>query len=423
MIASERRSILLAALIAASALVVPGAAAASQVLGDVITVSALDNQQSSPAVAYNPLHDEYLVVWENEWPGGSHDIYAQRVAGDGTLLSWFAVAAVGNDRVQPDVAYDPTHDRYLVVWSYDYFGDGSDFDVYGRFIPWSGPDAGLTEFSICPWTSSESRPRIALGEGAGEFMVVWMSTGPPSTIGGRRVLADGSGFASNPWEIEPFAFNRTSPDLTYNPWSNEYLVVWDVEANGELDVHGVLMTWDGTPLANFYPAVFFGIDESRPAITVCGPGADYVVAYEVRNGAQANVQAIRFTASSAVVIQDTSANEIEPDVACIGELGQWMVTWQQQYSSLSGPYGVGARTVDGADAMGAVWPLMAPTAGITAEFTRPTVAVGGLGYLVAWEHDRAGTSYQDIHAMFVRPNLFADDFESASTAAWPHVVP
>jgi hypothetical protein len=393
------------------------------VLGEDITVSALDNQQYSPAVAYNPLHDEYLVGWENVWPGGTHDIYAQRLAGDGTLLSWFAVAAVGPNRMQPDVAYDPTHDRYLVVWNYDYFGDGSDFDVYGRFIPWYGPDAGLTEFPVCSWTSSEWHPRVAFGEAVGEFLVVWMSTGPPSTIGGRRVLADGGGFASLSWEIAPTANDRDFPDLTYNPWSNEYLVVWDAWVSGDFDVHGELMTWDGTPLISYLIAIRLGIDESRPAIAACGAGGDYVAAYEVSTGTESDIEAIRFGASSVVVIQDTVANEVEPDVVCIGQLGQWLVTWQQQYSSLTGPHGVRARSVDGDNAMGEPWTLVAPTVGVTAEFTRPTVAVGGLSYLVAWEHDRAGTAYQDIHAMFVRPNLFADGFESGSTVVWSQAVP
>jgi len=42
------------------------------------------------------------------------------------------------------VAYDPTNDRYLVVYIYDVNGDGSDYDLRGRLIPWNGPDRGAT---------------------------------------------------------------------------------------------------------------------------------------------------------------------------------------------------------------------------------------------------------------------------------------
>jgi hypothetical protein len=53
-------------------------------LGAEITISALDNEQHLPAVAYNPIHDEYLVVWQNRW-GANQDIYAQRLNGRGEL--------------------------------------------------------------------------------------------------------------------------------------------------------------------------------------------------------------------------------------------------------------------------------------------------------------------------------------------------
>ncbi|MEZ4556352.1 MAG: hypothetical protein R2854_07880, partial [Caldilineaceae bacterium] len=84
-------------------------------LGGEIVVSALDNDQLWPAVAYNPQHREYLVVWQNNW-SGNRDIYAQRVDAQGDLLSWFAVTTGTHDRAQPAVAYDPVNQRYLVTW-------------------------------------------------------------------------------------------------------------------------------------------------------------------------------------------------------------------------------------------------------------------------------------------------------------------
>jgi hypothetical protein len=108
---------------------------AASYLGNEIVVSERSSDEYSPDIAYNSNHNEYLVVWENIWPGGHHDVYAQRVSGDGRLLSWFAVASSSNRQMNPSAAYDPVHDRYLVVWSYDYYGDDSDWDVNGRFIP------------------------------------------------------------------------------------------------------------------------------------------------------------------------------------------------------------------------------------------------------------------------------------------------
>ena len=54
-----------------------------------------------PAVAYNYVHKEYLVVWQNEWPGGSRDIYARRVSESGQILSWFSTSTGANNRLRP----------------------------------------------------------------------------------------------------------------------------------------------------------------------------------------------------------------------------------------------------------------------------------------------------------------------------------
>ncbi|MFQ6000499.1 MAG: hypothetical protein ACE5LG_02390, partial [Anaerolineae bacterium] len=69
---------------------------------NIWTGDAIDNL--NPAVAYNSLHDEYLVVWEND-RGATRDIYARRVGSDGTVKSWFSVVSNANKwNWLPDVA-------------------------------------------------------------------------------------------------------------------------------------------------------------------------------------------------------------------------------------------------------------------------------------------------------------------------------
>ncbi len=176
-----------------------GSAGGVAAIGAEIAISERASNEYSPAIAYNPDHDEYLVVWENLWPGGSHDVYAQRISASGGLLRWFSVASSPNDQMEPSVAYDPDLDRYLVTWTYDYWGDGSDWDVVGRFIPWSGPSADLNDFSICSWTSGQADSAVVYAAATREFLVAWKnnsSAGVPSYISARRVFADGSGFPS-----------------------------------------------------------------------------------------------------------------------------------------------------------------------------------------------------------------------------------
>ena len=100
---SVKKGFLIALAVSAFILLVGGGRASAQIseliaatgtngsfLGREIVISALDNRQILPAVAYNSQHDEYLVVWNNYW-AGSADIYAQRLTGQGELKSWFAV--------------------------------------------------------------------------------------------------------------------------------------------------------------------------------------------------------------------------------------------------------------------------------------------------------------------------------------------
>lgn len=397
----------------------PVSAAASSTagphLGGEIVISALDNIQWAPAVAYNWKHDEYLVVWDNQWGGGGRDIYAQRITGQGELKSSFAVTAGPNNRMDPSVAYDPVNDRYLVVWIYDYWGDGSDWDVYGRFIPWNGPDASLKEFTMCNWTSSQWHPEVAYGRAQEEFLVVWMNAPGgviPTYISGRRVFADGSGFPpGDGFTISSGSENRDFPDVAYNLARNEYLVTWDVLKSGTgLDIYAVRLRGDGVALGGGE----FGIaewpdDEERPALAACNIADQYLVAWESLVGSDYDLYA-RFVKGDGTldggphVIYDTVVHEIEPDVACNMSGRQYLVVWQQQYSNLTGPYGVSGRLVSADKTMGSAFGIMGPTAGITAQFTQPAVAGGYTNYLVAWEHDRAGTSWQDIHGRLITPH-------------------
>ena len=64
--------------------------AAAPRLGSEMQISTpstpTDADRYRPAVAYNYVRGQYLVVWHNTWPGGHQDIYAQRVSDTGKLV-------------------------------------------------------------------------------------------------------------------------------------------------------------------------------------------------------------------------------------------------------------------------------------------------------------------------------------------------
>jgi len=152
------------------------ALATTSVLGGEIQISLPTTPECDryqPSVAYNWVHDEYLVVWHNAWPDGHQDIYARRVSHSGQLLSWFSVSAGANDRVQPAVAYNASTDEYLVVWMYNANGDGSTYEIWGRTIAWNGAYQNLP-FQIITWPNRTFwTPRVAWNSIRNEYLVVW----------------------------------------------------------------------------------------------------------------------------------------------------------------------------------------------------------------------------------------------------------
>lgn len=373
-----------------------------------IVVSALDNEQLLPAAAYNWKHREYLVVCHDTWTVGTRDIRASRIAADGTVLAEFEIYSnPTRDSAQPAVDYDPVNDRYLVVWAYDAAGDGSDWDLHGRFIPWDGPNPAVTEFPIITWPSKQWNPKVAYARAQEEFLVVWWNEDPAhvvdSYVSGKRIYADGSGFPSTGSDvtISVAGRERVDPDVTYNLGRNEYLVAY----TDGVDIFGERLQGNAAPLGSGEFGIAGWPDaERRPAVAACKEADQYLVAWQSLTGGAneaiyARVVSGEGAPGSVFLVDNTTSPEEEPDVACDLAGRRYMVTWQSRYTNVK--YGVLSRFVAPDGAMTPAIELRPP--GAAADRTRPAIAGGDTSFLVAWEHDRDGTAYQDIHGRLVTP--------------------
>jgi hypothetical protein len=126
------------------------------------------NDALYPAVTYNPQDDEWLIVWMgNEFYSGflypEYEIFGQFVKFDiGGIpeigVNDFRISDMGPDESTnyagkfPDVAYDPYHKLYLVVWS----GDDNtpplveaELEIFGQLIDAeSRAEVGLNDFRL-----------------------------------------------------------------------------------------------------------------------------------------------------------------------------------------------------------------------------------------------------------------------------------
>ena len=99
----------------------------------------------------------------------------------------------------------------------------------------------------------------------------------------------------------------------------------------------------------------------------------------------------------------TSINERMPDIAAYPESSNFLIAWEQQYSSTTGPYGIRARVLDATNVLGRVYIPRDSTIGETLACSSPVVAGGGGDWMVVWEHPRDDTpSYRDIHGRILK---------------------
>jgi len=138
-------------------------------LGSVIEIGTSLNHEINPQLAYNSSANEYLAVWEYEYAADDHDIVARRVASDGSLLG--SVIEIGtslNHEINPQVAYAPA--TYLVVWEYEYVA--ADHDIVAQ---WVRNDGSLLGSVIAIGTSPnhDINPRVASNSADNECLVLW----------------------------------------------------------------------------------------------------------------------------------------------------------------------------------------------------------------------------------------------------------
>jgi len=375
----------------------------SPFFGKEIAVSELEVSEYSPAVAYNWKHDEYFVVWDNNWVTASRDIRAARIARDGTVLGTYTIFDDStHDAKEPSVAYDPVNDRYLVVWMYDYSGHGTDWDIYSRLVPWNGPVSAVPAKVVYNATNNQTHPKVVYARTPQEFYVVWEenASGTHSSLTGRRIKASNGMPATTGTNttISHASHDLRFPDVAYNMARNEYLVVYD-DGN---DVYAKRLKNDGTILGAGLGVAGWPGKEEHAAVAACALNNQYVVAWQSDQNSGNEAIYARYIDGDGTIrgvykVDDTTSPEIEPDVACQNDGRTYLFVWQTRFTNLK--YGVYARFADKDAQMTSQFPVVNPSTNRGRQ--HPAVAGGNVNFMVAWEHAREGSNYIDIHGKII----------------------
>ncbi len=214
-----------------------------------------------PAVAFNSIDNEYLVVWLGDDDTGAvinneYEIYGQRIDGStgAEIGSDFRISDMGldgdedYDAFDPAVAYNSKNNEYLVVWSGD-DGTGSleddEYEIYGQRINGStGAEIG-NDFRISDMgpdgnnTFDAYEPSIAYNSTNNQFLVVWSGDDYYDFLADLQMEIFGQCISSTGTEVgtNDFRISNSGPDgdhnygaydpaIAYNSTNNECLVVW-----------------------------------------------------------------------------------------------------------------------------------------------------------------------------------------------------
>ncbi|MFW5875241.1 MAG: hypothetical protein ACOCXM_00760, partial [Myxococcota bacterium] len=251
---------------------------------DGFPVSLQANVQSFGATASNGV--DYLVVWSDfrNFTPDLLDVYGVRVSPDGTVLDPLGIPiGTGPGRQEsPAVASDGTD--FLVAWSDDVNEDVSGTDVRAARVRSDGTVAEESGFDVTSAGGAQARPAIA--SNGTTYLVAWQDDRVDGTdwdIFGARVASDGTVLDPTGIPVSSESFNQSGQSVASD--GAGYFVAWhDARDGTQFDIFGSRLAADGTvedptgiPVSTAAENQFF------PEATF--NGSDYFLAWhDARNG-------------------------------------------------------------------------------------------------------------------------------------------
>ena len=205
-------------------------------MGDLtvdIELSATSLHEWMPSVTYNPVENEFLVLWHTTGvreEGGErmYSMHAQRISTDGQLLEeepFSIVESYGPERrILPNAAHNPYTNEYMVA-----FARGQELTDWDPFITIIASD-GRSIVNPLPLSEEPTKANhvnIVFNSKKKQYLVVYNdSRNGDADIFGVIVDADGVIFKED-FAISSAEGNQINPYACYNPRDDTYLVNWE----------------------------------------------------------------------------------------------------------------------------------------------------------------------------------------------------
>lgn len=237
-----------------------------------IAVCTNASEQAAPVVSWDGAN--HLVVWADS-RGADSDIYAARVTAAGSVLdpAGIPVSTTGEIQNSPAVVWNGTH--HVVVWE-DY--RDSQADLYAARIASDGTVLDVGGFPVCTESHDQMAPAIAWN--GSSHLVVWedyRSETNAALFAGRLNSAgaalDGSGFG-----VVTNGTECLAPTVAWDGYT--HVAAW-VNMSGTQAVHAARITASGSVVDT--ESLHVLDDAAGPALAATG-GRTIVAGFGMRSG-------------------------------------------------------------------------------------------------------------------------------------------
>jgi len=224
-------------------------------LGSDFAISRAAESQSSADVIWNATADEYLVAWQDGRYGrGAAQIFVRRLKQDGALLGEeVAIPALSYSQGSPAIAWNPNVNEYMVAWTDDHYGFGP-YNIFAQRVSASAVLLGAS-IAVTNIPFDHGAPSIVFNRSTDEYTIVWSdcrSSPPCGDVYAQRIAANGT-LIDQEIAIAVGSNEQAAPYLAWNSQNNEFLVVWnEYRADSQKDIYGQRVSGFG-PLVTSTP--------------------------------------------------------------------------------------------------------------------------------------------------------------------------
>lgn len=356
----------------------------AEVAIDSPIISTTGLNASEPAVAFDGAN--YLVVWSDARDHRSPDLWAARVAGDGSVIDTlsFPIATTPGTQMRPAVTFDGT--QYVVVWE-DYKAEmGVESDIRAALVSTTGDVTVLG--AVSGSSANETLPAIeSNGNGA---LVAWIENG--QVVGS---MLSGTTFGPT-FALTTGAEAKRDPAIDSIPGGN-YLVVYTQVAGATADdtygqfvapsssLVGGAITISNSPVATRNPSVSFDGTNFNVVFSSYFTGVDIYGTRVTPGGAVLDTHAEGSNLFGGTLIYAGDNYQETPSIACTP--AGCLVTWQDKRNLSTTGFDVFGQMISTSmTAVGSDFAIS--TADLSQLQARAVVGAGT--YFVVWRDARAG---------------------------------